>query len=119
MDPIEIFRAIAPEFDYLEDDDLERYLEIAGLEVPIGFCGDKRPLLVAYLIAHMVTIARRSMGASGEVSSITEGSLSISYGKGNNISKSIGLSNTSYGQEYDRLFRSCSFSFTTGKVAWQ
>lgn len=106
MDVAAILAIIAPEFDGV---DLTGAIAIAELQIGVGLCGDKRPLLVAYLAAHILTIARRKLGAGGDVRSLKEGGLSIEYSSGS--AKIItGLSNTSYGQEYDRISKGCVFT---------
>lgn len=109
-DPALILPIIANEFAAVDATDI---IALAELQVAPGFCGDKRPLLVAYLAAHMLTMAGREGGAPGAATSIKEGQLQIGYGSGGAASSSPGLGSTSYGQEYDRLSRACAFSVRT------
>ena len=107
----EILAIIAPE---LADFDTNGAIAVAELQVAPGLCGKKRPLLVAYLAAHIFTIGNRSNGATGSISSVTEGKTSITYGSSQVDTPSSGLSDTSYGREYDRLRRGCIVAVTTG-----
>jgi hypothetical protein len=106
MDVLDILAVIAPEFAGV---DLSGAIAIAELQIGPDMCGDKRPLLVAYLAAHLLTLARRKLGAGGDVAGLKEGALSITYTNGTSKISS-GLSNTSYGREYDRLSRGCVFT---------
>ena len=102
--PAEILPVIAPELT----GDRSAVIVLADMQIAPGLCGDKRPLLVAYLAAHIATLAERG-GASGGVASMTEGSLAVSFGG----AMKDGLGATSYGQEYDRLSRACVFAAGT------
>lgn len=106
MTPAEILPTIAPEFALIDADDA---IAIAEMQIADGLCGDKRPLLVAYLAAHILTMGKRG-GAAGSVTSLKEGQLSIGYGS-TGIMGSLGQ--TGYGAEYDRLSRACVFAART------
>lgn len=112
-DPALILPVIASEFAATDATDA---IALAELQIAPGLCGDRRPMLVAYLAAHILTIAARAGGASGVVSSVKEGQLSINYGGASGASSSPGLGSTSYGQEYDRMSRACAFSVRTRVV---
>jgi hypothetical protein len=102
--PAQILPVIAPELA----GDQSAVIAIAEMHIAPGLCGDKRPLLVAYMAAHIATLAKRS-GASGAVSSMAEGALNVSFGG----TMRDGLHATSYGAEYDRLSRACVFAAGT------
>jgi hypothetical protein len=51
--PAEIIAVIAPEFANI---DSSGAIAIAEMQIAQGLCGDKRPLLVAYLAAHILTM---------------------------------------------------------------
>jgi hypothetical protein len=102
--PAQILPVIAPELV----GDQSAVIAIAEMQIAPGLCGDKRPLLVAYMAAHIATLAKRS-GASGAVSSMAEGALNVSFGG----TMRDGLHATSYGAEYDRLSRACVFAAGT------
>lgn len=107
----EILAIIAPD---LAGYDSAGAIAIAEMEIAPNLCGDKRPLLVAYLAAHIITIGNRANGATGSIKSVTEGRTSITYGTSQLDTPSSGLSDTSYGREYDRLRRGCIVAVTTG-----
>ena len=89
---------IAPEFSTLAN--LQDYINLAEEQVSAKMC--KRELAVAYLAAHIISMANRG-GAAGAIASESEGGLSRSFGPlDNNL-----LASTSYGQEYLRLLKSC------------
>lgn len=102
MEPATLLATIAPEFATV---DATGAIGVAELQIAAGLCGDQRPLLVAYLAAHILTVAGRA-GAGGSVASLKEGQLSINY----TTSAGGTLQSTSYGSEYDRLSRACIFT---------
>lgn len=104
MEPAAILAVIAPELT----GDQSAVIAVAEMQIAAGLCGDKRPMLVAYLAAHIATLAQRG-GASGGIASMSEGQLAVSYGGANND----GLHATSYGAEYDRMSRGCVFAAGT------
>jgi hypothetical protein len=106
----EILVVIAPEFI---DMDSTGAIAVAEMQIASGLCGDRRPLLVAYLAAHILTIANKPSGVSGDIASVTEGKTSITYSNTPPSLASEGLSDTSYGREYDRLARSCIVAVRT------
>lgn len=108
----DILLEIAPEF---AGEDLSGVIAIAELRIRPGFCGDKRPLLVAYLAAHIKAMAVRSSNKDGAISSLSEGGLSISYNTAN-IDVDNNYTSTSYGREYEILERSCSINPRTGRT---
>jgi hypothetical protein len=110
MTPAELVPKIAPEFATV---DLSGAILVAEMEIAANFGGDTRPLLVAYLAAHILTIGRRPGGSTGAISSISEGQASITFTQNkSSTTSSVGLC-TTYGQEYDRLRR----SLTLGAVS--
>lgn len=106
MTPEELLVIIAPEFTGV---DASGAISVADMQIADGLCGDKRPLLVAYLAAHILTVGKRD-GAAGAVTSLKEGQLSVNYGS-TGIMGSLGQ--TGYGAEYDRLSRACVFAART------
>jgi hypothetical protein len=89
---------IAPEMSSVSGDKRARILALASLQVNFG-TGDIKDLAIAYLAAHMLTMANRS-GAAGQIISESEGDLSRSFG---NVSSVNAYGQTGYGQEYVRL----------------
>lgn len=94
---------IAPEFVGM---DLTGVIAIAELRVAKGFCGDKRDLIVAYLAAHIKTIADKTAGTDGSIDNMSEGGLSLSY---STVTSDINNNYTStpYGREYESLIEGC------------
>ena len=98
------FFLIAPEYAGIIN--AQDYIDLADAQVGQQVCN--RGLAVAYLAAHLVTMAQRG-GSGGAVVSEGEGGLSRSY---TSADPSL-LATTGYGQEYLRLVRSCGVgSFT-------
>jgi hypothetical protein len=108
--PAELFVIVAPEF---RDIDFTGAIMVADMEIGQGLCADKRPLLVAYLAAHILTIANPSGGSSANIGSLTEGGTSVRYENMRAVIQTTGLSDTSYGREFDRLRRGCIFAVRT------
>lgn len=112
MAVIDTLYSIAPEFADTTLYPVERVnaiIDIVNRQVAIGLCGggEKRDDLLAYLAAHTLSIGSRSFGATGEIASVSEGQLAITY---NNKGKEStgGLSTTVWGQRYQALVRGCS-----------
>ena len=103
-DPAAILPVIAPEFAAVDATD---HIALADMQIAAKLCGDKRPMLVAYLAAHILTLGQRG-GVSGPVTAQSEGQLSESYGMAAGARDA--LSSTSYGAEYDRMSRACVFA---------
>jgi hypothetical protein len=108
--PAELLVIIAPEF---KDIDYSGAITVAEMQIAPNLCGDMRPLLVAYLAAHVLTIANPTGGSSANIASITEGNTSIKYENMQAVIQTTGLSDTTYGREYDRLSRGCVFAART------
>jgi hypothetical protein len=102
--PADILPIIAPEIDAAK---YSGGIEVAEMQIAAGLCGDKRPMLVAYLAAHILTLSGRA-GVSGAVTAQSEGGLSESYGQV--MGGRDALASTSYGAEYDRMSRACVFA---------
>lgn len=112
MTVAQILVLIAKEFEDLPANEVDAVIALADMQVAKGLCGQNRNTLVAYLTAHMLTIAGKAGGATGDVESITEGHKSITYSN-STADVRTSLSRTSYGQEFDRLAKSCVFSART------
>lgn len=107
----EILIAIAPQFSGLDNTVM---ISIAQQDVAIGFCGDRRNNIVAWLAAHMIDISQKSNGSTGAISSVTEGGASITYGNLKNTNNgSSGLSGSPYGLRYLELLKSCDIPLRT------
>lgn len=100
-----LLQTIAPDLYALPNK--QGAIDMAELQVGAKLCGDKRPMLVAYLAAHILSLSQRSLGAAGSVTSLSEGGLSVGFGSSGVMGS---LSQTTYGQEYDRISKGCIFS---------
>lgn len=70
--------------------------------------GAVRDQAVAYLAAHLLKMQTRAgsaIGAGGQITSATEGGLSLSFGSNTGSMSDPSLGSTSYGQEFLRLKR--------------
>lgn len=107
MTPQEIIAIIAPEF--VNNPTLSGAIELATnrlgkILIPddsIESALEDRNTLIAYLAAHILTIANRPGGATGDISSMQIGAASISYTNNKTNQKYVdNLVLTSYGREY-------------------
>lgn len=112
MTVVEILRLIAKEFGDIAQQELDDVIALADMQISKTLCGDNRNTLVAYLAAHILTIANRAGGATGDIASISEGHKSITYSN-STADVRTSLSKTSYGQEFDRLSKACVFAVRT------
>jgi hypothetical protein len=76
------FRILIPEFEHLNDETVNKWLDLADREVTkSGFKPAIRDQIIVYLTADRMTTSFRQKGTSGEVIGMSEGSLSIAYAK--------------------------------------
>jgi len=106
----EILSAIAPELDDVDAGVRQVHVDLAEMQTGKAF-RDARNHAVALLAAHTMTVSSRE-GQSGGVSNISEGSLSIGFGRVNPMGTDQ-LETTSYGAELIRLRRSYIMSART------
>lgn len=99
---------VAPEV--ADSDDSHDALAVAETQTGKVY-GQARQHAVALLAAHILTLAKRE-GQSGAVSNLSEGGLSIGFGRINPMGDTP-LHATSYGAELDRLRRSYIISART------
>lgn len=104
--------AIAPEMCSVSVERRQVIIDMASGQVGTVF-GDNRDLAIAYLAAHMLTMADRA-GNSGPVSSVKEGDLAISYAAPQKGAESY--AQTSYGAEFVRLRSQHVFGPRTRKM---
>jgi hypothetical protein len=102
MTPSDLIPIIAPEL--ISAPSLAGALDMAEDQVAAGHC--KRVYAVAYLAAHILTVAGRA-GTGGAVTSESEGSLSRGYAIAGGVIGMTRMDSTSYGQEVQRLNRIC------------
>lgn len=102
-------RDIAPEFALETDERLQRFIDRALVLVPnAAFFGPQYDLAMTYLAAHLLTMAARGLaGASGSgpVSSMSEGSLSISYASGGGDIDFGSYGGSGYGMQFFMIRR--------------
>ncbi|MGI4775351.1 MAG: DUF4054 domain-containing protein [Janthinobacterium lividum] len=103
LDRLEV---VAPELTSLPENKKTDFLLVANEEIRTNIQGTNRDRLIVYLAAHYMTLATRNQGASGEVTSITEGKLSVTYSNNTNKNDTSDLALTKYGLMYKRLIRS-------------
>lgn len=83
MSLLATFRILIPEFESLADKTVEQWLNLANLEVTkTGFRPEIRDQIIVYLTADRMSTSYKQKGTSGEVVGMSEGSLSITYAKG-------------------------------------
>jgi hypothetical protein len=91
------FRVLIPEFESLNDETVQKWLDLASIEVTKnGFKPEIREQIIVYLTADRMVNSFKQKGTSGEVVGVSEGSLSITYAKGDC---------TGYRQIYKRLVK--------------
>jgi hypothetical protein len=94
---LETFRLLIPEFASLNDETAQKWLDLSDAEVTkTGFRPLIRNQIVVYLTADRMVGSFKQKGASGEITSVTEGNLSITYAKGED---------NGYRQMYKRLVK--------------
>jgi len=98
---IDIVNDIAPEFDVLGVDLIERFIGYAECSVNADFFGCDYELAWAYMTAHMLELRENRKGSSGYASLKKEGDLQLQYIMPAGISGQ--LATTSYGAEFIRL----------------
>ncbi len=108
MTPIEILILRAP--CYKETAQVVGLIELAEAETGPAAYGDLRPTAVALLTLHWLALQERGKtGASGVITSETEGDLSRSYATP--TAEVSDLSATIWGQELERLGKKTTVSF--------
>jgi len=108
MDLLLRFKRIADEFKDIGDDVINDHLAMAdelisqNIRVPI------RDNLIVYLAAHNIDLSLKRKGSGGQVTSVSEGKLSINYAVNKNINSEYDLS--SYGGKYMALLKSVTIA---------
>ncbi len=96
----EKIRALGPEFESLSDERIQLFIDIASKEIAEpAWNNSSFESALSLLTAHYLTMAARQ-GASGPLSSVKVGEVSVSYGSPQNKEK---LSLTSWGQLFLQL----------------
>jgi len=104
MESLQILSLIAPEFSSESEDLRTQYLQLANEEVTGKISGVTRNRAVAALAAHYMTLGFKKRDGAGEVVSMTEGEVSITYAKRSGEVRND-LSLTDYGRTYERLIK--------------
>ena len=116
MTAVEIIRLIGPEFNDMDDEKLEKWVEIVKPMVSKKQFGTLYEQALAYLVCHKMKMAGEGSSPLGEelgnintfgfaLSSVSEGGSSISFGasQNSNIAKDAEYGLTSYGMQYLNL----------------
>lgn len=115
MSSLTILEAVAPQ--YVGDSRATTFLSLAGNRISAEFFGERYDEAVAWLTAHMLTMADREAAeraaggagaSSGAIQSKSAGDLSIGFGGamgsvGRMNPEDAALTSTSYGLEYLRI----------------
>ena len=105
---------IAPELSATESERKNRIITVAQGQLSPSVFGPQYDYAVALLAAHMLTVANRR-GSSGAVNSVSEGSLSMGFGRVNPMGKSQ-WETTAYGAELRALIKRTVISARTSHV---
>lgn len=81
------------------------FIALAAEDTSAEFFGSSYAKAVALKACHFYTLSQRCQGASGAISSVTEGKLSISFSGTGDGSE---LGQTSYGKQLAALIQQCS-----------
>ena len=108
MEPLEIFRLVATEFSEVEDEEVEKWMELAKPFVSKKKFGNTYDHAIAYLTAHKLKMAGKGDNTMGNVddalrvSSFSEGDASIGFSvsQGNNMAVDAEYALTIYGLQY-------------------
>lgn len=117
MTAIEIIRLVGNEFKDMEDEVLEKWLEIVRPMVSKKQFGKLYEQALAYLVCHKLKMSgfgenpigdMGNIGVGFSIGSVSEGGSSISFSanQGSNIANDAELGLTSYGVQYLSLRRS-------------
>jgi hypothetical protein len=114
-------KVIAPEFDNDNSQEkvvdksrntfLQNHIDIADDLIATSIITAVRDSLVIYLAAHNIDLALKRKGASGQVSSVKEGALSITYATSS--SPKSEYDNSSYGRKYQQLVKNHTVTLLT------
>lgn len=118
MTVIEYIRMLAPEFEDVYDDDIQKWIDFVKPMVSKKQFGKLYDHALAYLICHklkMAGLGESPLGDMGKIGvgfalgSVSEGGSSISFGasQSSNLAKDAELALTSYGLQYLQLRRMC------------
>lgn len=117
MTTLELIRLFAVEYNDVEDDVMEKWIEVVKPWVSKKQFGELYESALAYFVCHKMKMAGYgenplgdlgSIGVGFVLSSVSEGKSSISFGAGqdSNLNSDAELALTSYGLQYLQLRRS-------------
>lgn len=117
MTALELIRLYGAEFEDIEDETLEKWIEAVTPMVSKKQFGKLYETALAYLVCHKLKMAGFGVNPLGELggigvgfalNSVSEGGSSISFGAGqsSNLSPDAELGLTAYGLQYLQLRRS-------------
>ena len=112
MQLIDRFKLIALEFASEDVVFLNGHLTLASELVSEHIKQPLRDELIVYLAAHKIDQSLKRKGASGQVTSVREGNLAITYSTSNAESE---YDFSSYGRTYKQLVRECIIAPITRK----
>lgn len=107
MDLLTRFKTIAKEFEDEDEAFLQNHLMIASESITTSIASPLRDKIIVYLAAHNVDQALKRKGASGQVTSVREGGLAITYSSGNARSE---YDFSSYGRTYQQLVKQATIA---------
>lgn len=102
MELLDRFKLIADEFKEEEEAFLLGHLAIAGESVTTSITSPLRDKIIVYLAAHNIDQALKRKGAGGQVTSVREGGLAITYSTTNAKTE---YDFSSYGRTYRQLVK--------------
>lgn len=117
MTAIEIIRLIGTEFESMDDEALEKWIELAKPWVSKKQFGKLYEQAIAYLVCHKLKMAgygenplgdNVKIGAGFSIGSVSEGGSSVSFGanQSSNLTPDAELGLTVYGVQFLQLRRS-------------
>jgi hypothetical protein len=102
MDLLTRFKTIADEFKDEDESFLLNHLAIASESISTAITSPLRDKIIVYLAAHNVDQALKRKGASGQVTSVREAGLAITYSTSTARSE---YDFSSYGRTYQQLVK--------------
>lgn len=127
MDALSIFRLIAPEFDYLTDEDIKKYMFLYSDQLSEKRFGKTYNKALAYFTAHKMKMSGLgevsglgSIADSLRIGSVSEGETSVSFttNQSTNLQADGEFALTTYGLEYLSLRRNCIISILSAGEAY-
>lgn len=105
MTALEMFRIVAPEFASVSDGDVSDLITVATSQMNANLFGDLYTIAAVYLAAHAKSVADRTSGVAGPLTSRRAGEVQESYGASVKSGASA-YESTAYGQQFLQIRRS-------------